>query len=439
MKKERIDSMKEQLLPSREARAALEERLAAAPKKRPVPYQKYIAAAACAALLIAAYPVYRLTHPQDAPRHSYTLVQDGAETVTDTDAHWMEIVDSFQPDGVPVPIPDPDQGDGISVSSPVEGDRDVLMTPEELEEMLLQYGVTPEELEGKQLASTWALWWRYVHENGGQVTLAGVEEFLNREENRAWVEEIRAWEEQNPDWRCDDPIAVEPEGPSDVQAIPEPVLVDQQQALAQFAALMDRFEAEYGLGQYPEWYGGAWLDNRFDDYVARLVVAVVEEYDSKELCIQIQDWAGGDVIFTTHKYSLSFLRDLQEQVVGEMNRLGLFAGCGVDQELGRLELTLTDVTDEALILLAKLDPADDAIDVKVGAAFGVDLTDGADPTTPVSPETPVTYDVATGTVTVGPPIPTRDGGGDASTPPYNPTARPGEPGYIAPEKEPAEP
>lgn len=434
MKKERIDSMKQQLVPSLEVRKALEEKLSAAPSKKRVPYQKYIAMAACAALLITAYPIYRLTRtqaePDAQPRHSYTLIHAGTGGNMDA-AEWGVVTENTQP--AVIPAPNPNDG-GVAVgTAPVEGDMDVMMTPEELEDMLLQYGVTPQELEGKRLSSTWALWWRYVHENGGQVTLDGLEEFLNQDENKMWVVEVQDWWTQHAQGP-NGAIAVEPGGLPDVQAAPEPFLVDQAQALAQYAALFDRFEAEYGPRQYPEWYGGAWLDNSFDDRVARLVVLVVQKYDSKELCLQIQDWAGGELMFTTCKYSLSYLRNLQEQVSDEMHRLGLLAGCGVDEQLNRLELILTEVTDEALIYLAQLDPEDDAIDVKVGPA-GV-WTNGYEYD---SPESPVSYDVTTGTVTVGPPIPARDGSGEVSTPPYNPIARPGEPGYIAPAGDPADP
>lgn len=420
MNKELIASMREQLAPSPEARAALEKKLAETPQKRRVSPGKYIAAAACAALLVGAYPVCRtaLSRTGQPPLHSYTRVQAG--TGTATQGKWAEIVEDFRPAYTPGPDPAPDSGgDSVATDAPIQGDRDVMMTPEELEDMLLQYGVTGEELEGKELSCTWALWWRYVHENGGSVELYVFQAFL--EENQAWIDKIRAWEEEHP---REEPNGAIAEGPGDVQeAIPEPFLVDQEQALRQFANLIDSFKAEYGPGLYPDWYGGAWLNNSFDDGVSRLVVAVVREYDSKELCLQVQDWAGGDVLFTDCKYALSALRELQKQVVEEMSRLGLFAGCGVDEEKGYLELTLTDVTDEALAILAKLDPEDDAVRVLVGARAAADVLD-ADPDAP-------------GTVPAGPAIPTRDGG-EYTAPPFDPGAvlRPGDPGYIGPENDP---
>lgn len=61
MNKELFDSMQKQMTPSPEVRAALSEKLAQAPKKRPVSWMKYGAVAACAALVIGAFSVYRLS------------------------------------------------------------------------------------------------------------------------------------------------------------------------------------------------------------------------------------------------------------------------------------------------------------------------------------------------------------------------------------------
>ena len=57
MNKELLASMREQMRPSEEARAALEEKLAAPWKKR-VPAGRYAAIAACLAAVIAAAPAY---------------------------------------------------------------------------------------------------------------------------------------------------------------------------------------------------------------------------------------------------------------------------------------------------------------------------------------------------------------------------------------------
>lgn len=77
MNKELFDSMQKQMTPSPEVRAALSEKLAQPVKKRPVPWKKYAALAACAALVIGGLSVYN--YYQDP-------------------ANWKIIVRSFQPD-----------------------------------------------------------------------------------------------------------------------------------------------------------------------------------------------------------------------------------------------------------------------------------------------------------------------------------------------------
>ena len=59
MNKELFDSMRKQMTPSPEIRAALSETLAQPTKKRPVPWKKYTALAACAALVVGAFTVYQ--------------------------------------------------------------------------------------------------------------------------------------------------------------------------------------------------------------------------------------------------------------------------------------------------------------------------------------------------------------------------------------------
>jgi len=55
---------------------------------------------------------------------------------------------------------------------------------------------------------------------------------------------------------------------------------------------------------------------------------------------------------------------------------------GTDEEANRVELTLTQVNDHILSVLAKLDPEDDAIYVKVGQRPSIDV--GRDTEEPVS-------------------------------------------------------
>ena len=78
-------------------------------------------------------------------------------------------------------------------------------------------------------------------------------------------------------------------------------------------------------------------------------------------------------MFSSCKYSLAYLHDLQDKVVDAMQELDLFSSCGADEESNRLDLTLTSVTDRALILLAQLDPDDDAIFVQAGQRAVADV------------------------------------------------------------------
>lgn len=89
MNQELFDSMRKQMTPSPQVRAALSEKLAQAPKKRPAPWKKYAALAACAALVIGAFPLYQAimnpdsvngveilwTHRAGAPLHSYVTAE----------------------------------------------------------------------------------------------------------------------------------------------------------------------------------------------------------------------------------------------------------------------------------------------------------------------------------------------------------------------------
>lgn len=76
-----FSSMQSQLVPSPQVRAALSEKLARPVKKRPVPWKKYGALAACAALAIGVYAVYQAGKPRDypliskIPLHSYVTVE----------------------------------------------------------------------------------------------------------------------------------------------------------------------------------------------------------------------------------------------------------------------------------------------------------------------------------------------------------------------------
>ena len=79
MNKVMIASMREQLRPSEAARTALLDRVGEIPNKREGnSVRKYFAVAACAALLLCAYPVYNVLKSQNPPKlHSYITVEAG--------------------------------------------------------------------------------------------------------------------------------------------------------------------------------------------------------------------------------------------------------------------------------------------------------------------------------------------------------------------------
>ena len=130
---------------------------------------------------------------------------------------------------------------------------------------------------------------------------------------------------------------------------------------------MDRFKADYGPDKYPEWYGGAYIDSS-----GWLVVQLVEDKDpaDKSLELQVLDWTGSDqVMFSSCKYSLAQLKELMDQLNAlpdkDMKCGDVMAGWGINEEANRIELTLTQVYDPILVVLAELDPDDDAIQVRV--------------------------------------------------------------------------
>lgn len=141
---------------------------------------------------------------------------------------------------------------------------------------------------------------------------------------------------------------------------------------------MDRFN-----GTYPDWYGGAYIDGS-----GWLVVQLVEDKDpvDKSLELQVLDWTDdGHVIFSSCKYSLAHLKGLMDQLNAlpdkDMKCGDVMAGWGIDEEANRIELTLTQVYEPILAILAELDPDDDAICVKVGQRASVDglVKEGEDP------------------------------------------------------------
>ncbi|MBD5162473.1 MAG: hypothetical protein HDT14_10770 [Oscillibacter sp.] len=374
MNKELFRSMRLQMQPSGEARSALTEQLAST-KRKTVPVGRYVAIAACAAVIVAAVPVYGMV--RDHLR--WQAVLNGF-------FHRNAVVEVTQPHSYVMASElycRPEDGSAMEnmIDTGAAGDRDQDMTPGELTDNLLEAGFSREDTDA-YLASgwqmTWGKWWKFYHltEESGDRTLEALLTF-SREEGLA----VNTGDADIP-------------GGAFVGGAP-----DQSGAIMAYQNLMDRFKADYGPDRYPEWYGGAYIDEH-----AGLIVNIAAscEPEDKELYFQIQDWAGSDRIgFGSSELSLNQLRELQDKVFDAMCGLGLEAGCGVNEETGQVELTLPAATDEAMWKLAELDPAGAAVLVIVGEFIAMDLTEDPVPVAPsvshsvqpgegnVDPRTPV--------------------------------------------------
>ena len=342
MNKELFDSMRKQMTPSPEVRAALSEKLAQPAKKRPVPWKKYTALAACAALVVGAFTVYQAGKGRDypliskVPIHSYVTVDDLTGFVSEN---------------------------ATTATGGSEGavrDADMGMTLQDLEQAMLDVGYTQEEIDEYQSIGyqmTWANWWKFVHQ---QENSEGDDPFN--------LDSLKVFSQKE--------LYVS------TGALPAPNTGDlpggayigdapsQEEALNAYEELMDRFN-----GVYPDWYGGAYIDSS-----GWLVVQLVEDKDpaDKSLELQVLDWTGSDqVMFSSCKYSLAQLKELMDQLnalPGQDMKCGdVMAGWGINEEANRIELTLTQVNDHILSVLARLDPDDDAIYVQVGQRATADV------------------------------------------------------------------
>lgn len=337
MNKELFDSMQKQMTPSPQVRAALTEQLAQPAKKRPTPWMKYGAVAACAALVIGVYAVYQAGKPEGkAALHSYVTVDD---------------LTGFVPENATT---------ATGGSEGAVRDQDTGMTPEDLTAAMLDAGYTQEEIDEYQSIGyqmTWANWWKFVHQ---QENSEGDDPFN--------LDDLKVFSQKE--------LYVS------TGALPAPNTGDlpggayigdapsQEEALNAYEELMDRFN-----GVYPDWYGGAYIDSS-----GWLVVQLVEDKDpaDKSLELQVLDWTGSDqVMFSSCKYSLAQLKELMDQLnalPGQDMKCGdVMAGWGINEEANRIELTLTQVYDPILVVLAELDPDDDAIYVQVGQRATADV------------------------------------------------------------------
>ena len=334
MNKELFDSMNKQMGPSPELREALSEKLAQPTKKRPTPWQKYTAVAACAALVVGAFTVYQAGKPRfqpltrTVPLHSYVMVEGLTGTI---------------------------QENATTATGGSEGavrDQDTGMTPEDLTAAMLDVGYTQDEVDGYQSIGyqmTWAKWWKFVHQ---QENSEGDDPFN--------LEDLKLFSQKE--------LYV------NTGVLPGGAYIGdaptQEEAVDAYEKLMDHFG-----GNYPDWYGGAYIDDS-----GYLVVQLVEDKDpgDKTLELQVLDWTDSDhVIFGSCKYSLAHLKGLMDRLNAlpdqDPEYREVMAGWGINEEANRIELTLTQVNDHILSVLARLDPDDDAIYVQVGQRATADV------------------------------------------------------------------
>lgn len=374
MNRELFASMRSQMKPSPEAQAGLREKLAQAkPERKGGHYRKYAALAACLALAAAVVPAYRYWKWQRLMQ-----VFQHSATIEIYEPHSYVLAD-----GVGVQTENTADTGAVTANESVScnRDQDQEITPGELTDNMLEAGFTREDVDaylsgGWQM--TWAKWWKFYHqsEESGDRTLEALLDFSREEDLAVNTGDL----------------------PGGAYVVDIPV---QETAAAAYQNLMAQFEKDCGPDKYPEWYGGAYIDEN-----ETLVVNIVEggEPEDKALFLKIQDWAGTDqVSFGNVKYGLGYLRDLQDRAFEAMSELGLAVGCGVNEETGQVELDLSAVTDEALRLLAELDPADDAILVRVGqAAVAEDTAASEAPDGYIHIPAPAENDVQPDNLPIGP-------------------------------------
>ncbi len=344
MNHELFTNMQKQMVPSPEVRAALTEKLAQPAKKRPVPWRKYGAVAACAALVIGAFSVNNLHQDQEK---WLLFTKNFTHDVTETKLHSYVTVNG--PVGAVQENATTATGGGDSEG----GDRDMGMTPEDLGQAMLEVGYIQEEVDEYQSIGyqmTWANWWKFVHQ---QENSEGSDPFNLEDLKRFSQKELYVRTGALPA-----PNTGDLPGGAYIGDAPS-----QEEAVDAYQKLMDRFS-----GDYPDWYGGAYIDN-----TGTLIVQLVEDKDpaDKSLELQVLDWTdGGRVAFSSCKYSLAQLKGLMDQ----LNALPdedpvcrqVMAGWGIDEEANRIDLALTEANGHVLAILCQMDPEDDAIYVQVG-------------------------------------------------------------------------
>ena len=415
-----FSSMQEQLRPSPQARAALEERLAQPVKKRPARW-KYGALAACAALVLAAYPIYRALSPA---LHATVPGQGGYATYQETEDTLGELEGNLPQLNIWAADPptsgslaDYASGEGVN-REPTQTDLEALLgrpIPDvlgwegfsELTGYLAfgpGHGAPLDELfYGHFYAS--CDWGELTLMVGGQGIAVSPDVIVRPED---WPGdgvtvlsgvEIRAARFAYPGGEQYGEMSFTLDsGYSVFYSVTAQSVQEVEELLARMAqaavvdgslhpeALADD-PAEYSSGDAPAdaggdaiapeplagvsgwrsqpWFGGYYYDNEAGRYV---IVHVAGQ--------PLPDLDFGDAVFVTGTYSYAHLSELMdtlyELAVTDPECGAVMAAWWTDEIENRVCLTITEENPRLLAILAQLDPEGDAIRVELGAFASTD-------------------------------------------------------------------
>ena len=424
--KELFASMQGQLKPSPQARAALEARLAQPVKKRPAPW-KYGAVAACAALVLAAWPIYRVLSPA---LHAVVPGQGGYAAYQETESTLGGLEGNLPQLNIWAADP-PTSSSSADYASGEGVNREV--TQDDLDALL--GGSVPDALgwegfsdltgylafgpgHGAPLDDLFyghfygsCTWGEFTLMVGGQgVTVSP--DAVGRPED--WPGdsvtvlngvEIRAARFTSPGGEQYGEMSFTLDsGYSVFYAVTARSVQEVEELLARMAqaavvdgglhpeALADD-PAEYSSGDAPAdaggdaeapeplsgvdswkdqpWFGGYYYDNE----AGRYVIVQVEG-------TQLPNLDFGSAALVTGKYSYSHLSGLMDQLAAlamtDPECGGVMATWALNEMDNRIDLTITEENAHLLAILAKLDPDGDAIRVELGAVVSTDSQARAD-------------------------------------------------------------
>lgn len=418
MNKELFSAMQRQLTPSPQARSELEERLTeASPKKRPAFRWQYGAAAACL-LAVAAVPLWRHWNPDlhaviegqgnstQAYQEDSAVTTEGTEALPrlnfwDTDPPSEGSANSYA------------AGEGVNREA-TQADLEALLggsIPEALgwegfDQLsgMLAFGPPKGEAESTQRPLDELFYGHfYASCDWGELTLmvggpsitvspdaiGRPEDYPGNAFTQIGSVEIRAARFTNPDGTAYGEVSFTMDSRYSIfYSVNSPSAAQTEELLARLvqtavvenrlfpSALspdpntyippMDMGEATApeplaGLSgwQSQSWFGGCFYDNA----AGRYVIVTVEGEAPPEL-------AFGDAGFITGTYSYAHLSGLMDQLnqlaVTDPECGSVMAAWALNEPDNRIDLTITEESSHLLAILARLDPAGDAIQITLG-------------------------------------------------------------------------